>query len=333
MSSEIIRYTFKNLAQEVLIKNENKEMTSREIWEFAEKNKLTKKLSRINGSTPWVSLNTVLQNSSTKGIGVFLRSSGRPAKYKIPEDKIEESKKLIIEIESIVTENDIPEDSFEDQSYVEIQIGYTEREIHPWLVNFAKYELGNVITSTIKHEKSIKQGGKQINEWIHPDLVGFWYPFDEYADELKRIGSSSDLVKFYSFEMKREIKFGNLRESFFQAVSNSSWAHEGYLVAANIDENEVLRLELGRLSGSFGIGVIEIDIEEPERSSIIFPAKHKRSIDWEGANKLALINPDFKRFLQEVKTDISSNLHKERYDKIESLDTLKNKSKSFQSKK
>jgi hypothetical protein len=41
-------------------------------------------------------------------------------------------------------------------------------------------------------------------------------------------------LKFYSFELKKELTFSNLRESFFQAVSNSSWAHEGYLVAAEV---------------------------------------------------------------------------------------------------
>jgi hypothetical protein len=32
--------------------------------------------------------------------------------------------------------------------------------------------------------------------------------------------------------MKKELNFSNLRESYFQAVSNSSWANEGYLVTA-----------------------------------------------------------------------------------------------------
>jgi hypothetical protein len=333
MATEVLRYTFRDLAQEVFIKNDNKEMTSREIWEYADSNKIIEKLSGITGSTPWISLNTVLQNSSTEDIGLFLRSPGKPAKYKIVDDKVQESKKAIAEIKSIKIQEEILDEPSETPLSTDKQIGYLEREIHPWLVNFAKFELGNVIATTIFHEKSTKKGGKQINEWVHPDLVGFWYPFIEYSDELKKIGSSSDLVKFYSFEMKREIKFGNLRESFFQAVSNSSWAHEGYLVAANIDENELLRLELGRLSGSFGIGIIEIDVDEPERSTILFPAKHKKSIDWEGANKLAGINVDFKKFLKEVQTDINSNLHQERYDAIESIDSLKKKAMEFQLRK
>lgn len=333
MATEIIRYTFRDLAQEVLIRNKNKEMTSREIWEFADANNLTGKLSGINGATPWISLNTVLQTSSIEGHGIFLRNPGKPVKYKILDNKVQESQKAIDEIKLIKIQDEVPDESLELPLSPEKQLGYNERDIHPWLVNFAKYGLGNVITTTIFHEKSTKKGGKQINEWIHPDLVGFWYPFDEYAVELKKIGNSSDLVKFYSFEMKREIRFSNLRESFFQAVSNSSWAHEGYLVAADIDESEPLRSELGRLSGSFGIGVIEIDVDEPERSIILFPAKHKRSIDWEGANKLAGVNPNFKTFLNEVQIDINSYLHPAGYDKVESIESLKKKLEEFELRK
>jgi hypothetical protein len=38
--------------------------------------------------------------------------------------------------------------------------------------------------------------------------------------------------------MKKNLNFTNLREYYFQAVSNSSWANEGYIVALDIDEDE-----------------------------------------------------------------------------------------------
>ena len=51
-------------------------------------------------------------------------------------------------------------------------------------------------------------------------------------------------LKIYSFEMKKYLSIANLREYYFQAVSNSSWANEGYLVALNIDKNDKELMEL-----------------------------------------------------------------------------------------
>lgn len=67
--------------------------------------------------------------------------------------------------------------------------------------------------------------------------------------------------KVFSFEMKQKLDLGNLRSEYFQAVSNSSWANEGYLVAPIITtENEDFMSELTLLNNSFGIGVIKLNI-------------------------------------------------------------------------
>jgi hypothetical protein len=74
--------------------------------------------------------------------------------------------------------------------------------------------------------------------------------------------------------------------------------------------------ELRRLSSSFGIGVIKIDIEDPDSSQIIFPAKQKEYLDWETINKLTF-NLDFKEFLNRIKIDIQSKeIRKEKYDTV-----------------
>ena len=112
------------------------------------------------------------------------------------------------------------------------------------------------------------------------------------------------------------MRYSNLRESFFQAVSNSSWANEGYLAAAKILEDEDFREELKRLSTSFGIGVIRIDPKDPDSTEILFPAKYNEYLDWSTINKMAM-NPDFLGFLNRVKTDTQSReIRKEWYDKI-----------------
>ena len=156
-------------------------------------------------------------------------------------------------------------------------------------------------------------------------MVGVYFPIEEWEEEVldfsKVIGSAS--IKLYSFEVKKELGFHNLRESFFQAVSNSSWANGGYLVTASLDQDEELSSELKRLSTAFGIGVIELDIDDPEASEIRLPAKEKRDLDWDTINKLANENADFRKFLTRIKIDLSSKeIRKEKYDKVFEVDKL-----------
>jgi hypothetical protein len=90
-----------------------------------------------------------------------------------------------------------------------------------------------------------------------------------------------------------------------------------------IDDNETFLSELRRLTSSFGIGIIKLDIEDPDSSEIVFPAKFKEFIDWDTINKL-MINSDFKDFIKRVKNDISSQeIRMEKYDKVLEIETLK----------
>jgi hypothetical protein len=132
-------------------------------------------------------------------------------------------------------------------------------------------------------------------------------------------------VKLYSFELKRSLSFANLREAFFQAVSNSSWAHEGYLVAADISADEDFRGELRRLSASFGIGVIRIALDDPDSSEVLFPAREKDIIDWDTLNKLTM-NKDVEELLVRIRNDLhTKEVIREKYDAILSQDDLAKK--------
>lgn len=123
-------------------------------------------------------------------------------------------------------------------------------------------------------------------------------------------------IKLYSFEVKKELSFLNLREAFFQAVSNSSWAHEGYLVAANISEDEDFRSELRRLSTSFGIGIVQLDIEDPDSSIVYVPARARDELDWDALDKVAM-NKDVKGFLTRIRNDLQTKeVRREEYDQI-----------------
>ena len=93
-------------------------------------------------------------------------------------------------------------------------------------------------------------------------------------------------------------------------------------MAAEVSHDEDFRTELRRLSTSFGIGVIRLDIADPDASEILFPPQTREYLDWETINKLTM-NPDFRDFLKRVKTDISSKeVRKEKYDKVLEVDSL-----------
>ena len=161
---------------------------------------------------------------------------------------------------------------------------------------------------TIFHEKSLEKGQKH-NQWVHPDIVGFSLTTQGWNSPVVQLAKSSGAIaaKLYSFEIKVSIDFTSLRECFFQAVSNSSWAHEGYLVVAEMEEDPAFSEELRRLSQSFGIGVINLDTAQVEDSEIILAARERSEIDWDTVNRIAEINPDFRDFVDCVGKSITIN--------------------------
>ena len=289
------------LAKKVL-EEEKRPLTVEEIWKTAQE-KGYDKLCSSRGKTPWRSIGAIMYvDMRDNPNSPFVKVDSEPRKFFLKD---------------LVSEEKLSEIEKEEKEKIEEpkKLWYKERELHPFLTYFAYTYMGTY-TKTIYHEKSNK---KRYAQWLHPDIVGVNFPIDEWKSEVfdlsKEIGSSS--VILYSFELKRELGFHNLRESFFQAVSNSSWANEGYLVAANIAQDDEFMSELKRLSTSFGIGVIKLDIDDPDSSEVIFQAKNKRELDWDTINKLAIENPDFSKFLKRVKTDLSSKeIRKERYDKV-----------------
>ena len=109
-------------------------------------------------------------------------------------------------------------------------------------------------------------------------------------------------IILYSFEIKISIDFTNLREYFFQTVSNSSWAHESYLVGANIDwDDDEFYFEVTSLCSQFGIGLIELNVEDPDLSRILIEAEKKNKFDLDNINKILPINQNFKDYIQLVK--------------------------------
>ena len=126
-------------------------------------------------------------------------------------------------------------------------------------------------------------------------MVGFYIPLDDWNANLIEFNRLSDnnVLKLFSFEIKKTLNKSNYRESYFQAVSNSSWANEGYLVCAEVIQDDDLLAELERLTASFGIGIIQLDLKDIDSSIVLFPARIKTNLDWETMNKLCEQNTDF----------------------------------------
>ncbi|OOQ01593.1 hypothetical protein B0X50_03390 [Helicobacter pylori] len=187
---------------------------------------------------------------------------------------------------------------------------FHERDLHPLLVKFLSEDPNfRLLCKTIRHEECKKGKGGECM-WNYPDIVGVYFPYNKYKEETLKFlhHTGQEKHKLFSFELKKELSFSNLKESYFQAVSNSTWANEGYLVVFEI-EYKVLG-ELRRLNQSFGIGVIKLE-SEISNSKILLPAK-EREINIPTLNMLIEQSPkDFKPFMANINKQIEAGFDKQ----------------------
>ncbi|MFY5897528.1 COG2958 family protein [Acinetobacter pittii] len=177
---------------------------------------------------------------------------------------------------------------------------YSEHDLYPILIEFLKSEL-NLYCLRIDEKRSKNSRGQNGNQWLHPDIVAM-QPLDKQWNELVKTcvkHGSAQNVRLWSFEVKKELNSSNIRSSFFQAVSNSSWANEGYLVATAISTSDV-EDEIRMLSALHGIGVILLTPENPTESEILLPARRRTEVDWQSINRIVNENADFKNFIELV---------------------------------
>jgi hypothetical protein len=192
-----------------------------------------------------------------------------------------------IETPSIVVEKKVPRRS--------------EQDLYPLLINFIEAE-HNVQGYRIDEKKSSNAHGSGGNKWLFPDVVGMENLADGLHPEVvTAIRESRDRqIRLWSYEVKLLINRSNARETYFQAVSNSSWANFGYLVAVNFEGPETLK-ELRILYAMHGIGLIRLNEENPTESEILVPAREKSDIEWPMCSRLAIENKDFKQFMTKVR--------------------------------
>ncbi|EAH6201537.1 HrgA protein [Campylobacter jejuni] len=276
------KLTYKELIIEVL-KQTKKPLNVSEIWQKALEKGLDKKLSSI-GQTP---TQTIWNRLLTDKIN-FLKTSIKPTTFWLKERENE-----LLKLDN---KNEITNEKQEKNKF-------HERDLHPLLVKFLYENLDfNLNCKTIYHEQSKKGKGGE-DKWNYPDIVGVYFPYDDYEKEtitlLENIKQNS--YKLFSFELKIALNFSNLKECYFQAVSNSSWANEGYLVVLQEIDSEVLS-ELRRLNQSFGIGMIKLE-KDISNSQILISAKEKE-LDIQTLNMLINKNPNFKEFIDDINKQI-----------------------------
>jgi len=101
--------------------------------------------------------------------------------------------------------------------------GYTERDLYPLLSKFLWTEF-NLYSKRIDERRAKNSRGLGGNRWLFPDLVGLEDLSLEWHTEIK--GCVKEIAdrktKLWSFEVKKFINRANVREVYFQAVSNSS---------------------------------------------------------------------------------------------------------------
>jgi|GEM_PF-87777 len=177
-----------------------------------------------------------------------------------------------------------------------------EHELYPLLAQYL-HEVHRISSKRIDEKRSSNARGAGGNKWLFPDVVALEVIGSNWQADILECAKeySAYKGKLWSFEVKRKIDSSNVREVFFQTVSNSSWANYAYLVTSDIiskGSNSTLT-ELQILAGLHGIGVIQLDINNIAESQILILAK-EREIDWANANRLAEENKDFKDYISDV---------------------------------
>lgn len=177
-----------------------------------------------------------------------------------------------------------------------------EADLYPLLAHFLWVGPihNRVYPKRINEKTSAKTLGPRANQWLHPDLVGLEDLMADWHPHIRACAAKAgdQRARLWSFEVKRQITRATVRHDYFQAVSNSSWANFGYLVAAEITPQA--DSELLMLHGLHGIGVILLDIDNPAESSVRIPARERSTVDWATGNRLAKENKDFQVFAKLV---------------------------------
>lgn len=294
--------TYFNIALQALTELK-RPATASEIWQYIEQNQLYRQLSSYDaqqglsslGKTPWATVSAVLYERAKKEDSPIATQGSRP-KYFVLKGAAQPDAAPIT-----------------PPGVTAPKAHFHERDLHPLLCKFLYTSpTFSALSCTIFHERS-KKNQKGTDAWLHPDMVAVNFEYADFENEplLNFIKEFARLpLKLFSFELKIRLDFSNYKEYFFQAVSNSSWANEGYLVALDIMQDDSFVDALQKLSQSFGIGIIHLDAKNIPQSQILSPARFKEKIDYATTHELAEKNKDFAKFLKNIVEYDPNNKHR-----------------------
>lgn len=173
---------------------------------------------------------------------------------------------------------------------------HPEHDSYPLLCQYLYNEL-NIFPKRIDEKRSSNSKGKNGNIWLHPDIVGLKNLSQSWSADVINCANNHAFNKtsLWSFEVKIKINLSNVREYFFQTVSNSSWANYSYLVAQEIDDKAMDELRI--LCGRHKIGLIKLERNNPTESQILIPAPEKQVLDWDMIDRMVKENSDFREFI------------------------------------
>lgn len=218
------------------------------------------------------------------------------------------------EIESLIT-GSVAVATIEKKQEPEPVKSFDERSLHKLFCSYLRTR--SIYAKTIFHEKSSSRVDT-AQKWVHPDIVGV--QFEEFKNDatlsLLKATEPKETVHLYSYELKKKIESDyQLKQYYFQALSNSNWANFGYLVAFEI--NDGLDEEMERLNNAYGIGIIQM---QDGNWTILYPAREK-ALDYNTIEKLNNLNRDFCTFIDKISKVLNApeKYIKEAKDSFESI--------------
>ncbi len=297
---KILALNLRKVVNEYLVANPDSMFTARQIAEYI----FSKYPQECEEKRKSSNAKVIVLDSDTALIQQFVAEIGsqRPRLQKAnPSIKVTDSRPRLYYFSTKSDDDEITElekssSDIKDDSSNRLK----EYELYPMLAVYLSSEYG-IYTKRIDEKKSSNMQGYKGNHWLFPDVVAMENLSKEWHKEVSDTAklNSDKLIRLWSFEVKTKLNRSNVREAYFQAVSNSSWANFGYLVASDIGDSTLKELRI--LYGLHGIGFIKLNIENPPESEILIPAKEKFDVDWNTANRLTKENKDFVDFVKNVR--------------------------------
>ena len=279
---------------EYLQKNSHQKFTAREIahWIYQTHTaECQKKLERSQALNSQTELIAQIQSEigsqrplMQKKYSYIQTTASRPKKYYYTEKTESE--------EVLAAEDNSPETTKSNN--------LSEHDLYPRLSEFLWSEF-SLYSKRIDEKRSSNKRGPHGNEWLYPDMVAMEDLSAEWHREVQACAGqyADQRTRLWSFEVKLLINLSNVRKCFFQAVSNSSWANFGYLVASEVNNDAIKELRM--LSALHGIGLIQLDADNPAESQVMVPARERTNVDWDSVNRVTVVNKDFMVFVKQVR--------------------------------